>query len=89
MSAWSVKTRRAPSLHYTDARVYVYTTTALHDMSTLRNARAYGYTITAMHNIEYTPLSMTAFPCFVDLDGSVHNVPAATAMPYERPVRGC
>ena len=31
MSAWSVKTRRAPSRHRTDARVYGRTTTAMHD----------------------------------------------------------
>ena len=35
MSAWSVKTRRAPSRHCRDARVYGHTTTAMHDMSTL------------------------------------------------------
>ena len=34
MSAWSVKTRRAPSRHCTDIRVYGRTTTAMHDMST-------------------------------------------------------
>ena len=34
MSAWSVKTRRAPSRHFTNARVYGHTTTATHDMST-------------------------------------------------------
>ena len=33
MSAWSVKTRRAPSRHCRDARVYGYTTTAMHDIS--------------------------------------------------------
>ena len=32
MSAWSVKTRRAPSRHCRDARVYGHTTTAMHDM---------------------------------------------------------
>ena len=31
-SAWSVKTRRAPSQHRTDARVYGRTTTAMHDI---------------------------------------------------------
>ena len=31
MSAWSVKTRRAPSRHCKDARVYGHTTTAMHD----------------------------------------------------------
>ena len=38
MPAWSVKTRRAPSRHCRDARVYDHTTTAMHDdmsMSTL------------------------------------------------------
>ena len=30
MSAWSVKTRRAPSWHCRDARVYGHTTTAMH-----------------------------------------------------------
>ena len=30
-SAWSVKTRRAPSRHCRDARVYRHTTTAMHD----------------------------------------------------------
>ena len=34
ISAWSVKTRRAPSRHCRDARIYGHTTTALHDMST-------------------------------------------------------
>ena len=34
MSAWSVKTRRAPSWHCWDTRVYGHTTTAMHDMST-------------------------------------------------------
>ena len=33
MSAWSVKTRRAPSRHCRDARVYGHTTTAVHDRS--------------------------------------------------------
>ena len=31
MSAWSVKTRRAPSRRYRDARVYGHTTKAMHD----------------------------------------------------------
>ena len=31
MSAWSVKTRRAPSRRFGDARVYGHTTTAMHD----------------------------------------------------------
>ena len=31
MSAWSVKTRHAPSWHCRDARVYDHTTTAMHD----------------------------------------------------------
>ena len=30
-SAWSAKTRRSPSRHYRDARVYGHTTTAMHD----------------------------------------------------------
>ena len=34
MSAWLVKTRRAPSLHSRDARVYGHTTTAMHKQST-------------------------------------------------------
>ena len=34
MPAWSVKTRRAPSRHCRDARVYGCTTTTMHDMST-------------------------------------------------------
>ena len=34
MSTWSVKTRRAPSRHCTDARVYGHATTAMDDMST-------------------------------------------------------
>ena len=33
-SAWSVQTRRAPSRHGRDARVYGHTTTTMHDMST-------------------------------------------------------
>ena len=32
MSAWSVKTRRAPSRHCTDAGVYGRTTTAMHEI---------------------------------------------------------
>ena len=32
MSAWSVKTRRAPSRHYKDARVSCHTTTAVHEI---------------------------------------------------------
>ena len=35
MSARLVKTRRAPSRHSRDARVYVHTTTAMHKLSTL------------------------------------------------------
>ena len=31
MSAWSVKTRRAPSRHCEDARDYAHTTMAVHD----------------------------------------------------------
>ncbi|CAN0595121.1 unnamed protein product, partial [Laminaria digitata] len=31
MSAWSMKTRRAPPRHCRDERVYGYTTTAMHD----------------------------------------------------------
>ena len=34
MSAWCVKTRRAPSRHSRDARVYSHTTTAMHKLST-------------------------------------------------------
>ena len=34
MSAWLVKTRRAPSRHSKDARAYGHTTTALHKLST-------------------------------------------------------
>ena len=34
MSAWLVKTRRAPSRHGRDARVYSLTTTAMHKLST-------------------------------------------------------
>ena len=34
MSAWLVKTRRAPSRHSRDARVYGHTTTAMHILST-------------------------------------------------------
>ena len=34
MSVWWVKTRRAPSWHSRDTRVYGHTTTAMHDMST-------------------------------------------------------
>ena len=34
MSACSLKTRRAPSRHCRDARVYGHTTTAMHDMRT-------------------------------------------------------
>ena len=33
MSAWLVKTRRAPSRHSRDARVYGHTTTAMHHLS--------------------------------------------------------
>ena len=38
MSAWWVKTRRAPSGHCRDARVYGYTTTAVHDVASERRA---------------------------------------------------
>ena len=34
MLPWSMKTRRAPSRHCRDARVYGHTTTAMHDMTT-------------------------------------------------------
>ena len=34
MSAWLVKTRRAPSRHSRDARVYGHTTTGMHELST-------------------------------------------------------
>ena len=34
MSSWLVKTRRAPSRHSRDARVYGHTTTAMHKLST-------------------------------------------------------
>ena len=34
MSAWLVKTRRAPSGHSRDARVYGHTTKAMHKLST-------------------------------------------------------
>ena len=34
VSAWLVKTRRAPSRHSRDARVYDHTTTAMHKLST-------------------------------------------------------
>ena len=34
MSAWLMKTRRAPSRHSTDARVYGHRTTAMHKMRT-------------------------------------------------------
>ena len=45
MSAWSVKTRRAPSRHCRhcrDARVYGHTTTAMHDTSTPPSSRPSG-----------------------------------------------
>ena len=35
MPAWLVKTRRAPSQHSRDARVYGHTTTVMHKLSTL------------------------------------------------------
>ena len=34
MSAWLVKTRRAPSRYSRDARVYGHTTTAMHKLNT-------------------------------------------------------
>ena len=34
MPVWSVKTRRAPSRHCRDARIYDHITTAMHDMNT-------------------------------------------------------
>ena len=34
MSAWLVKTRRAPSRHSRDTRVYGHATTAMHKLST-------------------------------------------------------
>ena len=42
MSFWSVKTPRVPSRHLRDARAYVHTTTAMHDMSTA-GLWSYGY----------------------------------------------
>ena len=36
MSAWPAKTRRAPSRHCRHARVYVHTTTVMHDMNNPR-----------------------------------------------------
>ena len=36
MSAWLVRTRRAPSRHGRDARVYIHTTTAIRKLSTPR-----------------------------------------------------
>ena len=41
MSAWLVKTRRAPSQHSRDARVYGHTTTAMHKLSTPRPHRSF------------------------------------------------
>ena len=45
MSAWLVKTRRAPSRHIRDARVYGHTTTAMHKLSTLPLPRRYSSTL--------------------------------------------
>ena len=44
MSAWSVRTRRAPSRHCGDARVRGRTTTAMHDMTTPRPLTPVSYT---------------------------------------------
>ena len=43
MSAWSVKTRRAPSRHCRDARVYGHTSAAMHHMSTPSSAPSLHY----------------------------------------------
>ena len=40
VSAWSLKTRRAPSRHCRDTRVYGHTTTAMHDIEYTPPARA-------------------------------------------------
>ena len=50
MSAGSVKTRRAPSRHCRDAKVYGHTTATMH------NTRVYGHTTTAMHTTTPPPI---------------------------------
>ena len=61
MSAWSVKTPRAPSQQCGDARVCGHTTTAMHDMST--PPLAVSRTTTAVHDMSTPPLAVsTNFP---------------------------
>ena len=43
MPAWLVKTRRAPSRHSRDARVYGHTTTAMHKLSTPSPSPSYQF----------------------------------------------
>ena len=52
MSAWSVKTRRAPSRHRRDARLYGHRNTAMHD-------------IECISAIEYPPSPPVRFPTFL------------------------
>ena len=51
MSAWLVKTRHAPSRRSRDARVYGYTTTAMHDIEYTPSP----HTTMAMHDNKYPP----------------------------------
>ena len=47
MCAWSMKSRRAPSRQCRDARVYVHTTTAMHDVSNPPRPRPPGQDVIA------------------------------------------
>ena len=65
MSAWLVKTRRAPSRHSRDARVNGHTTTAKHNLSTPPPPRArlvYGHKTTAMHEMSTPRLQLGLWP---------------------------
>ena len=57
LSAWLMKTRRAPSRHSRDARVYGHKTTAMHKLSTPPPSptKAYGHTTTTMHKLITPP----------------------------------
>ena len=63
MSAWLMKTRRAPSRHSRDARVYGHTTTAMHELSTPPTHTAQ---LSSAHSyIPLTAAQRRAVPCGV------------------------
>ena len=51
MSAWSVKTRHAPSRHCRDARVYDHTTTAMHEIEYTPPSLMYGHGSEACNSV--------------------------------------